>query len=67
MPIVRRRTSELLRARGSTAILAVGPTGILPVDLFFRYIVDILRYFKLKGVSSKLIDSNRQSGSDRGF
>ena len=59
MPTVRRRTSELLRARGSTAIL--------PVVLFFRYIVDILRYFKLKGVSSKLIDSNRQSGSDRGF
>ena len=67
MPIVRRRSGDLLRARGSTAILAVGPTGILPVDLFFRYIVDILRYFKLKAVSSKLIDSNRQSGSDRGF
>jgi len=59
MPTVRRRTSELLRARGSTAIL--------PVDLFFRYIVDILRYFKPKAVSFKSIDSNRQSGSDRGF
>jgi hypothetical protein len=67
MPTVRRRTSELLRPRGSTAILAVGPTGILPVDLFFRYIVDILRYFKLKAVSFKLIKNNRQSGSDHGF
>jgi hypothetical protein len=67
MATVRRRTSELLRARDSTAILAVGPTGILPVDLFFRYIVDILRYFKLKAVSFKWIDSNRHSGSDRGF
>ena len=43
----------------------MGPTGILPVDLFFRYIVDILRYFKLKAVSFKLIKNNRQSGSDR--
>ena len=39
--------------------------GILPVDLFFRYIVDILRYFQLKAVSLKLIKNNRQSGSDR--
>src|SRR4029077_16908153 len=65
MPTLHRRTSELLRAGGSTAILAVGPTGILPVDLFFRYIVDIPRYFKLKTVNSELIKNKRQSGSDR--
>jgi hypothetical protein len=47
--------------------LAVGPTGILPVDPFFRFIVDILRYIKLKAVSFELIENNRQSGSDRGF
>ena len=45
--------------------MAVGPTSVLPVDLFFRYIVNILRYFRLKAVSSKLIDSNRQPNSDR--
>src|SRR6266853_2084626 len=41
MPTLRRRSDELLRARGSTAILAVRPTGILPVDLFFRHLVEL--------------------------
>jgi hypothetical protein len=36
-------------------------------DPLFRYIVDILRYIKLKAVRFQLIDSSRQSGSDRGF
>jgi len=39
--------------------------GMLAVNLFFRYIVDILRYIKLEAVGSNLIDSNRRSGSDR--
>ena len=58
----------ILSATGRTRCgEAVGPTDILPVDLFFRYIVDILRYIKLKVVRYQLIDSNCQSGSDRGF